>query len=250
MIGNTEDERLFNAIKSASDIIDTVTQRCFQPVLATRYFDGNEPLDVDDLLSVTTFKTDEDNDLDYDNTLTENTDFILWPYNRFPKRRIKLSPTSSYASFGGANDKGIQITGLWAYALSATPYSASGTTVASIDASTTTLTPADITKIDIGQTLKVEDEDMFVVDKGALSVTVERGANGTTAASHTSKTIYIYGYPNDIVRVCLSIAGRLFTQEGKTQASERLGDYSYNLEKDLLEWEKQILIRYQENAVD
>jgi len=64
---------------------------------------------------VTTLKTDEDGDGTFENTLTENTDFILYPLNDTPKTRIKLGAQPNYGGFAPGIPRGVQIIGSWGY---------------------------------------------------------------------------------------------------------------------------------------
>jgi hypothetical protein len=247
--GPESDERLRTALEKASAIIDTLTGRRFDCQEGIRYFDAADPLVIDDCLSISEFKTDEDGDLDYEATLSSSTDYLLWPWNRFPKRQVHLHPTSSRSGFG-AGLRSAKITGVWGYGDSATPYKDAGATVATILAAATSLTPSTLTPFSAGQTIRIESEQLYVVTKGP-SLTIERGVNGTVAADHTSKPISIYQYPGDIVGLCLSLAARIINLEGHGGlSSERLGDYSYQVQNDLTDPEKAVVSSYQEGAID
>lgn len=106
-------------IGTASAFIDNYCNRHFdQRSSTTRYFDGaGTVLWIDDLLSVTTFKLDEDGDGTYEETL-ETSDYILYPLNETPKTRVEISNDSDYGSFAAGVKKGVSITGTWGYASS------------------------------------------------------------------------------------------------------------------------------------
>ena len=236
----TDDTRLLAILVSASRVIDNLCGRTFYVETATKYFDAQNPLFVDDLLSVTTLKTDEDNDGTYENTLTENTDFYLYPLNRYPKTRVKITPSGSYGSFGYFM-KGCEIIGLWGYGsgISATPYTTSGDSVqdaSGISDTITTITVTDADNFSPGQTILIQSEQCYIsaYDTTANTLTVIRAVNGTTGATHAKDTaIYIYDYPKDVEQACLMIAEALFETRGKAgMKSERLGDYSYTMGDD------------------
>ncbi len=61
---------------------------------------------------------------------------------------------------------------------------------APLSAVATTLTVADSQQFEAAQTLRIETEQLFVTDKPtATTLTVTRGVNGTTAASHVATTV-------------------------------------------------------------
>ena len=74
---------------------------------------------------------------------------------------------------------------------------------------------------------------MFIYSISSLTLTVERGVNGTTAALHdNAKSLYIYQYPYDVWQACINLASAIYQNRGKQGIqSERLGDYGYTLEK-------------------
>ena len=60
------------------------------------------------------------------------------------------------------------------------------------------------TAVSAGQTIRVDDEQMFITSVSTNEIYVERGINGTTAATHSDEdVVYIYDYPWDIVHACL-----------------------------------------------
>ena len=71
-------------------------------------------LEVDDLISVTTLKSDEAGDESYNTTWTEDTDFVLMPQNTTPKRWVRLHPTGNYS--WPSHTDAIEIVGSFGYA--------------------------------------------------------------------------------------------------------------------------------------
>ena len=98
-LGDTKDDALLErAIEAASRAIDELCGRTFYQATETRYYeaDGWDVIEVDDLVSVTTLKTDEDQDRVYE-TVWGATDFELDPSDGPPYTRIYATPTGSYA---------------------------------------------------------------------------------------------------------------------------------------------------------
>jgi len=114
--GTSLDDLLSDLIQAATGDIDGYCHRSFALTSATKYYDGcKDRLIVDDLVSVTTLKLDEDGDGTYEETLA-TTDYLLCPYNETPYWMILLSEQSDYASFAEGVLKGVEIIGTWGYA--------------------------------------------------------------------------------------------------------------------------------------
>lgn len=98
----TDDSQFELVIEAVSRWIDENRGRRFYAVTETRYYtaDNGRFCVVDDLLSVTTLKTDEDGDRTYERTWTANTDYELFPRNAGldgkPYIAIGRSPLSNY----------------------------------------------------------------------------------------------------------------------------------------------------------
>lgn len=211
--GTTNDAYFRNLLETASRMIDDYTNRFFYCDETTRYYDGSpSPMWVDDILSVSTLKTDDNDDGTYENSYTENTDFYLYPHNETVKTQIYIRSNGSYSTFASGIRKGVEIAGVFGYGNgeTATPYHNSGTdTDGSLTTTATAIAVTDGDAIAIGQTIRVESEQIFVTANASNILTGERGVNGTTAATHNdAKVIYIYDYPKRIEEACLIQAMR------------------------------------------
>jgi len=214
---SNDDTQLITLLEAASRLIDKFCNRRFYVELRTWYFDGAAMLTVPDLLDVTTLKIDSDADGTPENTLVP-TDYILYPLNYYPKQYVKISPYSNYAGFASGVASGVEIVALWGYGdgLSAAPYRDSGDAVQDnpLSNSATTLNVNDGEDFAIGQTLLIEDEQLYISAIATNALIVKRAQNGTTAASHVQDTtINIYQYPVDIVEACLIEAMRWFKRK-------------------------------------
>lgn len=95
---DTDDAVLEAVIESASRAVDGLCGRSFYAQAAqTRYYtvEDWDCIQTDDLVSVTTIKTDEDGDRVYETTWAA-TDFELDPVTGPPYTRIYVTPTGSY----------------------------------------------------------------------------------------------------------------------------------------------------------
>jgi hypothetical protein len=115
------------AIEAASRWIDAETGTHYYSSTETRYYtpEYTDLLWVDDLLSVTTLKGDDNWDGTYETTWT-TSDYILEPRNAAansndvkPYRQIRQDVNGDYSFPAGVRD-GVEIVGSWGYS-SATP---------------------------------------------------------------------------------------------------------------------------------
>mgnify|MGYP001565123103 FL=1 len=234
----TDDTVMRKMLESASRSIDQYYNRRFYVTSETKTFDGANTLWLPDLLSITTLKTDEGNDGTFENTYA-TTDYILYgggledSLNVFPKTRIEINPSGNYSSFASGYKVGVQIVGTWGYGngISATPYIIDTTTNEAISVAETAIDVTSVTNLSAGNTILVESEQMYIYSIATLTLTVEKGVNGTTDAAHdTAKSIYIYQYPADIRQACIDLGVALYQNRAKQGLqSERLGDYSYTI---------------------
>ena len=225
--------------EAASRSVDSYTNRYFYTQTATRYFDGAVRLWLPDLLSITTLKTDEDDDGSFaDETAWETTDYFAYgggledTLNILPYTRLEINRNGDYSSFASGIRKGVQIVGIWGYGdgISATPYILDTTITEPITSTTAaTATMASVTNLSAGNIILIDTEQIYIYSISSLAVTVERGVNGTAAATHSDNApIYIYQYPSDIRQACIDLSVALYQSRAKQGLqSERLGDYSW-----------------------
>jgi len=245
----TDDTMIRKQVEAASSAIDNYCNRIFVTQTATKYFNGANTLWIPDLLSITTLKTDEDGDGTYENTYqvaTEPIDYYLYgvgledTLNTYPKIRIETSVNGDYNGFATGCEHGVQIAGVWGYGdgISATPYVVDTTTTEGLDAGEVAIDVTSATNLSAGQLVLLVDSDtgktneqIYIYSISSLTLTVERGVNGTTDQGHaTSKTLYIYQYPSDIRQACIDLSVALYQNRSKQGLqTERIGDYSYTI---------------------
>lgn len=219
---------VLRVLEAASREIDDYTRRTFYAETATRYFDGNGraelwlPLSKDgDLLSVTTLKVDEDGDGVYELTLAANTDYWLWPDNVTPKNRIDINLNSTQLSAFPCGRRRVEIVGSWGYT-AATEIPAA-TLNEDLDSSEVGVDVAAGTGalFEVGQTILIDAEQMYISAIATDTLTVTRGVNGTTAAAHTdtNQLIYRYVYIPEVAEAALIQAGRLWKRREAAYAN-------------------------------
>jgi hypothetical protein len=230
----TDDVALRKTLERASKEVENYCGRPFYSVSATKYFDGDNPLWIPDLLTISELVTDEDGDATYETTFTAS-DYVLYggggedTLNLFPKNRIELSELSDYGTFAGGIKKGVKITGNWGYGDgTSTPYISDTTLAASIGTANTTASVNSGVNLGAGMTILIGNEQCYI-NSGSTSLTIERGVNGSTIAAHASgEQIYYYNYSQDIVQACLDLSIAMWQNKSKQGLqSERLGDYSW-----------------------
>lgn len=90
------------AIAAASRGIDEYTGRFFFTSVGTRYYTALDPyyVDIDDLVTGGVVSTDQDGDGTFETAWTQNTDYVLSPFNAVadgrPYEEVKKHPLGSY----------------------------------------------------------------------------------------------------------------------------------------------------------
>ena len=213
LTASDDDTLLRGYCLSASRAWDMQTHRRFWPLVETRYYDYPGPWTLrldDDLLAVATL-TNGDGE-----TLTENTDFYLYPLSEYPKRRIDIKRDSgSVLQYSSTMQRAISVAGTWGYHDDwANAWADSGDAVGNaggINAAATSITVTDADGADAwGLTPRFKADTLIRIDSEYLwitatntstnALTVVRGVNGSTAATHEATAdIYTYRPPQDVV---------------------------------------------------
>ena len=222
---SADDTLLMRFAMKASRMFDNfatngvMPMRRFYPTIAAKDFDHPDDTALlrlkDDLLECTTLTT-------------ENGDTTILPanyelqtsngrYNQTPYSQIQLHPDGTITAFtyDGTPYTANAVTGPWGYHNDwANAWEDSGDSVqdaGGISASAVTITVNDADGVDINglptrfkiqQILKIEDEYLWLVDVNGTDdeLTVRRGMNGSTAATHAKDmAIYVYRPMDDII---------------------------------------------------
>ncbi len=214
--GEGQDAAIDLVIEQASREIDALTNRRFIPFTELRNFawaqpNGRRPYVVyldEDLLSVSALTKEGD-----DATAIASSDFILEPQGIGPPfNRIEIDLASTaFFSAKDTHQRQIRVTGSWGYSddtLAASALNDSG----NLSTSQTNVVVDDSALLGVGDTILMDTEQMFVSEKVlAHELTVIRGVNGTTAATHLDNaTITKYVPPADIRGLCLALASAYY----------------------------------------
>ena len=160
------------------------------------------------LVSTTTVTADGATDRATSETLTEGhaNDFFLMPYNADPKTTLKLNEDTTKGLDSGQQT--LSILGSWGYTAD------TGSVTTSDAVSSTTATSVSVTSAaDLGpaQAILIDSEQLYITAISGNTLTVERGVNGTTAATHSGgATVYKFAYPVLAVQACLDLSKIVF----------------------------------------
>jgi len=248
--GTAYDAPLVQALTQTSRLVSAAAGRRLVPWAATRYVDGDGTGRLwlpETWLSIATVSLSSDLGQTY--TALAGTDWwasngIMW--DEPPFELLAMNPNGAYGEFyAGARTVKIAGTLGW-HASYGAAWPASGDTVqdaSGLSASATTVTVADADGADAsgltprfspGQLLRVESEylGVLVVNATTNAVTVERGANGSTAASHAKGTAICTFRPDGLAQqAAVTQASRAFKRGQQAfadaGASGELGQLMY-----------------------
>jgi hypothetical protein len=184
--GSSDDGLILGICQQVSREIDDLTNRRFYPRIETRYYDYQNAFRLtldDDLLDLTTLTNG-------DSTTIAAASYKLYPLNATPKTAIQLLTTEDNWALPTSGEPygAITVNGVWGYHPRYTDaWRTSGAvlTAALSDASTVTLS-CTASVVQTGDLLKLGSEYLYataITSGSSNNVTVERGVNGTTAAS-------------------------------------------------------------------
>ena len=226
--GTSYDTRLRDLLETVSRLIDQYCNRHFYVLVATRSFDGDggTQLSVQDLISVTSLKTDDNKDRTFETTWA-TTDYLLYPSNAQPTSewgraytRVLVDTEAGKEDVFTAGMRTVQIEGKWGF-LEVTEGSGADINEGSgYSATDTTLAVTDGSKFAVGQTILIGSEQLYITAISTNDLTVVRGVNGTTPASHARNSdISIYRYSRPVVEACLMQTSRLWKRKDSGFAS-------------------------------
>jgi len=205
-----DDTVIEGLIQSASRYIDNRTGRVFIPHAMTRKYDTPQDDELwfdEDLLEVITLTNGDD-------TTIASTEYNLYPANYYPKYKLRLKESSTTTwedDDDGNTEQVIDLSAIWGcredYTARAWVLGSAINNVAGITATATSITIDSETLFHNDDLIKIDNELMRVTGTAATSLTVVRGENGSTAATHDDDaSIYIWQVAEDIHEACLSIA--------------------------------------------
>lgn len=227
------DARLLGLIEDVSRWLDGRCKRYFYVRQWTRTTDVSlevarrgELLLNGDLLTATSVLIDLDGDMTPETALAD-TDFYLDPPDTYPKHA--LVACGDYGLVAGP--RALRITGMWGYGDGEreAPWDAAGVTLTLTDSAATSAAASAAGAIEAGQTILVDNEQLYVSAVSGTTLTVTRAINGTTAAAHAGTAVSLAAYPRPIARACIWFAEQWWLEAGRAGlTSENFGDgYAY-----------------------
>lgn len=212
----TDDAVIESLLESASRYIDDETGRVFYPYIQTRYFDvpsGRELLLDEDLLEIITLTNG-------DSATMPTTEYHYVPKNIYPAYGLKISDVSSYqwvSDTYGSLENAVSVEAIWGFRQKylSEGWKVGGTLGAAIttDNGTSATMTAGHT-LATGQIWRIDDE-ILTGSVATNTLTISRGENGSTAATHLNGiTVYYWnperGAKNAVLEITHSAYSRRF----------------------------------------
>lgn len=217
---DTQDERLLGMLETASRWIDGYCDRHFFTTPGERRFDGTgrAVLAVTDLVSADEVRVRQGSTGRW--VGWSSGDWLAYPLNAAPTEPDGWPYTRIVVTAGGRrfplSRGGVVIAGAWGYGdvREDTGLQVSGAGAAPEDTEIVVATPGSdpFVSLSAGHTVRIGDEQMYVTavsddGRGATTLTVQRGVNGTTLATHAAGTgVEVYRYPAAVTEACLQQA--------------------------------------------
>ena len=213
------DARLLEILETASRWIDAYCDRHFWTTTAERRFDGTGrvALSVSDLIAASEVRVRDGSTGRW--VGWASGEWLPYPLNATPTEPGGRPYTRIVATAGGRrfplSRGGVTVAGAWGYGdvREDTGLQVSGAEAAAGDTEITISgsggTPA---VVSAGHTSRIGDEQMYVTraaddGQGTVTLTVQRGVNGTEPESHAvSSGVSVYRYPSAVTEACLQQA--------------------------------------------
>lgn len=223
--GTSDDTRLRTLTEAVSRMIDRYCNRHFYVLNGTKSFDGGGTLTllIPDLISIDAggLRTDDNKDRSFETTWA-TSDYRLMPSNAAaadaadpssrPYTRISVDVDAGSKSEFPQGLETVQIAGKWGWWLHLLRATETANAVA--DSTTTSVTVSSRADVEVGHSIIIDSEQMFVQNYSGNVLTVLRGVNGTLAASHTvSSAIDIFEYPGPITEGAIIQTARLWRRK-------------------------------------
>ena len=177
------------AIEASSRRADWYCRRRFYVRTGTRVRHGNgqNAIRIPDLVAETTIKLDEDGDRTFELTLVAGTDYYLLRHgfedeDETPFTLLRLDAVNGQRTIFINRLRLVEIVGRWGFKEDTELLTSLA--AEALDVGETAFDVDDGTEFAVGQTIQVDDEDMYIQAISTNTLTVERGVNGTTDATH------------------------------------------------------------------
>lgn len=212
--GTTDDVILLGFVREATAMIEDLSGKKFYPRIKTYLFDTPEDpyeLMLDrELLSLTTLTNG-------DGTVITSDYYRLYPLREDAKWMIRLVGgmycfMPSVETYGLAD---ISVAGVWGYVKNYSDAWEDTTTLSTAISSTSaTSVTVPTGKLKAGMLIKVDDEWIYISSVSVSTtdtITIVRGVNGSTAATHDSgEKVYVWNPGREISGLCTKTAAALY----------------------------------------
>ena len=215
---SANDDALFQLLLAVSAYVDSLCNRHFYPLTETRRFDGTAEaqLAVPDLVSVSSLRSDDDDDGIYETTWAD-ADYELTPQNAAPTAHWGAPHQALRVRSHGAKQQFqrghslYETAAVWGYRFHREPSgSLLAAAVSDAAASVQVDSGADFAP---GQTIVIESEQLLVTAISSNALQATRGLNGTTAAAHANDSaVDILRWPAPVERAALINAARIWAR--------------------------------------
>jgi len=249
-----DDAVLERLIMTASRRVDNLCGRMFYPRVETMYYDIPYDRTIwfgDDLLSVISFKNGDD-------VAIASTEYVLKPYNAYPKYCLNMRETSNTIFVGDTNasaEQVLAISAFWGfheqYATRAWKLAGTlGAAWASTTTLTATLTTGNTLERRGGQIIKIDNELFNNISATDTVLTViARGDNGSTAATHLiNAPVYVWTPMDEVKELAIEVAkvmtGSRFGENVET-TSTYTGAGVIVTPRSLPVWAQEVIRKYQ-----
>ena len=227
--GTAYDTRLRQLAENVSRQVDRYCNRVFFFYTEIKEFsgEGSPRLHIPDLIAVTTLKEDSNSDGTFDTTWAA-ADYNKEPANSQPTAdwghgftRLEVNIRSNGSQDVFIKDqRNYEITGTWGYRRVIEDSLNTGTLTTG---TSTALILSGTANLEVGQTLVLESEQVYLIGIAAGTGTVERAKNGSTGTAHIAAggiAVNIVRYPGPIQEAVLIQTARLWKRKDSGFATQ------------------------------
>ena len=214
---DSHDMRLLSLVEGVSRAIDGYCRRHFYVLRATRLFDGDgtATLRTPDLVSIDPggLSTDDDRDGVFE-TSWSASEYLLHPANADPvgghdAARPYWSVDAGVGRRFPSGSRSVRIAGEWGFWRRLRR--AAATVSGAVDDGRAEIVVGSLAGIQVGHTLLIGDEQVYVRGISARTLSVARGVNGAAVADHgPGDAISIFEYPSPVSQAVLLQSARLW----------------------------------------
>ena len=232
----THDATLWHLLHVASRIVDGYCGRHFYVSTESKRFDVRDRngVHIDDLIDIAQVVEDWDGDGVFER-VRHRSEYILYPLDANPTKPhglpfhvVRTSRRSAGRCFPSGR-AAVQITGRWGYrshCVSLGSYVANSGN--QVTAHARSIRVDDDSDLVAGQTILIDNEQMFVTQVGSSLMNVIRGVNGTSATQHLDASeVKVQQFPAEVVEATLLTAvDRWRRRDGIVSRTNEIGGSS------------------------